>query len=199
MARRSDHTRSEIKEMAIAAGQELMTEGGLAGFSARKVAKAIGYTVGTIYNVFENHDHLILQVNAVTLEDMETFIRGRLETEQAGEDAIMALAGGYLDFARENYPRWSALFEHHLPPETELPGWYAEKIHRLFQLAESVLSPAIQGEKAQAQNSARVLWAGIHGICQLGLTQTLDTVGAAPMERLIADLVEHYMAGVRKL
>ena len=53
MARRNDNSRDELKEMSIAAGQEIILAEGFASFSARKVAKNIGYTIGTIYNIFE--------------------------------------------------------------------------------------------------------------------------------------------------
>ncbi|MDA0782500.1 MAG: TetR/AcrR family transcriptional regulator [Proteobacteria bacterium] len=113
MARRSDYTREELVEMAIAAGQKIIAEQGFSGFSARKVAKAIGYTIGTIYNIFESHNNFILHINAVTLRDIAYF----LEEKAIGknESAIKQLAEAYTQFAKNNYNRWSALFEHRLP------------------------------------------------------------------------------------
>ncbi len=70
MARRSDHSREEIKELALNATEEIVAEAGFQALSARKVASAIGYTVGTIYLVFKNLDDLIMQVNARTLETL---------------------------------------------------------------------------------------------------------------------------------
>ena len=35
-----------------------MAQAGFGGFSAREVARRIGYSVGTIYNVFDSLDHL---------------------------------------------------------------------------------------------------------------------------------------------
>ena len=52
MARRSDHSREELREMAITAAEQIVVEQGYEGLSARKVAAAIGYTVGTLYLVF---------------------------------------------------------------------------------------------------------------------------------------------------
>ena len=59
MARRSDHSREELREMALAATEEIIDQQGLAGLTARKVAAGIGYTVGTLYLVFRNLDDLI--------------------------------------------------------------------------------------------------------------------------------------------
>ena len=54
MGRRNEHSRDEIKEMAIEAGKKIIVEEGFSNLGARKIARAIGYTVGTLYNVFDN-------------------------------------------------------------------------------------------------------------------------------------------------
>ena len=45
--------------------ERIVAEHGHSGLSARKVASAIGYTVGTLYLVFDNLDDLVLQVRAI--------------------------------------------------------------------------------------------------------------------------------------
>ncbi len=44
MVRRSDHTKDELKQMAINAGYNIIKSQGFNKFSARKVASEIGYT-----------------------------------------------------------------------------------------------------------------------------------------------------------
>ena len=61
MGRRSDHSRAELRDLILEAGETLMAESGLSGFSAREVAKRVGYTIGTIHNVFGNVDGLMAQ------------------------------------------------------------------------------------------------------------------------------------------
>lgn len=77
MARRSDHSREEIRAMALAAAQQIVTEQGFAALNARKIASAIGYTVGTLYLVFKNLDDLFLQLNARTLDDLHAALATR--------------------------------------------------------------------------------------------------------------------------
>lgn len=194
MARRSDHTRDELRSMAIAAGQNIIAQEGFSKFSARKVAKEIGYTVGTIYNIFDSHDMLILHINAATLDEMEQFIVKRLDHEMQADVFMKHLAACYLDFARTHYASWSALFEHNLPPDVALPGWYAEKITQLFSLIEQPLLPLL-GNPEEARRAAKTLWAAIHGICMLGLSGKLDLVGADPIQALMDELIDHYLAG----
>ena len=48
MGRRNDHTREQLREMVLSAAELLIVREGMAGFSMRKVARAIGYTVGQL-------------------------------------------------------------------------------------------------------------------------------------------------------
>ena len=63
MGRRNEHSRAELREIALQAAEHLVAEGGLAALSTRKVAAHIGYTVGSLYLVFHNLDDLIIQMN----------------------------------------------------------------------------------------------------------------------------------------
>ena len=62
MARRSDHSREELYVMALAAAREIAEKDGLRGLKARRISREIGYTVGTLYNVFSNLDDLIIHL-----------------------------------------------------------------------------------------------------------------------------------------
>ena len=87
MGRRNDHTRKELKEMAIKAGVELIEEGGFQNFSIRKVAARIGYSAGTLYNVFENSDDLVFHINSVTLDDLQSYVERSLYPRELTEGA----------------------------------------------------------------------------------------------------------------
>ncbi len=195
MARRSDHTQEELKAMVIAAGQEIIAAQGFSQFSARKVAKKIGYTVGTVYNVFGSHDELILHINAVTLDDIRESIANCIDNELAGRTQIKHLASCYLGFAKDHNTRWSALFEHRLSSDVPLPNWYSDKIKSLFACIEAPLQ-SIAGNEKNAQLAAKTLWASIHGICQLGLTGKLDVVGAESVRVLTDSMIDHYFVGL---
>ena len=62
MGRRSDHGREELEALILDAGRQVLAEGGYARFSAREVAKRIGYSVGTIMHVFGNVDGLMVAI-----------------------------------------------------------------------------------------------------------------------------------------
>ena len=79
MGRRSDHTRAELEELILSAGHTLVAEAGLGGFSAREVARRIGYSIGTIHNVFRSSDRLIAALNTRSFVAWAAFLRERLE------------------------------------------------------------------------------------------------------------------------
>jgi hypothetical protein len=79
-----------------------------------------------------------------------------------------------------------------------LPEWYVPKMARFFTLVENILLPDMHNNRAKAKRAARVLWAGIHGICILALSGKLDLVGADSAEILAMSLVDNYMAGMTR-
>ena len=66
MARRSDHTKDELKDIILSASRKIIEKEGFQNLSARKIATAIKYAPGTLYNFCKNLDELILQINAQT-------------------------------------------------------------------------------------------------------------------------------------
>ena len=197
MARRNDHTKEEIREMVSHAGSELIKTSGFSAFSTRQIAKEIGYTVGTLYNVFDSYDDIVLHINAATLEDMRKFIEEGLNPKLRNVKAIKQLAKLYLDFAHNNHNRWSAIFEYNIPSELDLPEHYNQKVEKLFSITESLLSEFIS-KKSEALKHAKVIWASIHGICVLSLTQKLNVAGTASVEILTNSLIENYLRGIEK-
>ena len=149
MARRSDHSREEIREMALDAAENIVVEQGFEGLSARKVAKAIGYTVGTLYLVFENIDDLILQINARTLDRLYADMAKTQAIASDGRERMLQLGQVYIRFADEDPHRWSMIFEHRLAEGRELPEWYREKIARMFAIVEEALMPLAAGRPAR--------------------------------------------------
>jgi len=196
MARRSDHSREEIREMALEAAEGIVVEQGMEGLSARKVATAIGYTVGTLYLVFENIDDLILQVNARTLDRLYARMAEAQALAGDARDWLLQLGQVYIQFADKDPHRWSMIFEHRLAEGRMLPAWYQEKIARMFAIVEQALAPLAEGRpRKEVSQAARVIWGGVHGICILTLADLLGVAGVDSVEELTDSLIRNYLAG----
>ena len=195
MARRSEHSLEEIKEMVLNAAETIVIEEGFAALKVRKIAMDIGYTVGSVYMVFDNMADLITHVKARALDDIAAQLN---EVEDCGqpERCIMELAKAYLAFASEHFNRWSMIFEYRVAEDAVSPAWYQQKVDALFKPLETQikrLTPA--ASEQQTMRAARALWSGIHGVCILSLTGKLDAVGINDVENTITLLVENFLRG----
>ena len=60
--------------MAMTAARDIVRQEGLRALTARNLATAIGYSPGTLYNLFEGLDELAMQVNASTLDALHAAV-----------------------------------------------------------------------------------------------------------------------------
>lgn len=178
MGRRSDHSRQELEQMLIVEGHRHMADVGFARFSAREVAKRIGYSIGTLYNVFGAYDQLIIAINTRTFVLWSDYMQEALRS--GGGDRIRSLVEGYFGFARSNRNAWMAIYDHHLPSDVTMP----EGDHQLRgQLTDIVVAevravlPAASRE--DAPRLARSLVATVHGHCMFDLNGSFALMGEA--------------------
>ena len=197
MGRRSDHKREDLRVLALAAARRIMAAEGLRGLTARRLAREIGYSPGTLYNMFENLDEVALRVNAGLLDELHGRLAAALASQPDAPAALRAMARAYMDCARAEPGLWNALFEHQLGEGRPLPDWYEGRIMRLFRLAEEVLAPLFgPGGEEACRRSARVLWSALQGISSLALARKLDSLAQLPAEVMADDLVDTYLAGL---
>jgi AcrR family transcriptional regulator len=176
MGRRSDHSRAELERMIILEGHRQMAEVGFARFSAREVAKRIGYSIGTIYNVFGSHDRLILAINTRTFTLWAEHLRARLA--RTIDDRIAALVEGYFSFARDNPALWMAIYDHRLPPDIPMPGEYEAERSALTEIVTGEIAAALPASaSSEAPRLARSLIATVHGHCTFALNGTFALMG----------------------
>jgi AcrR family transcriptional regulator len=196
MARRSDHSREEIREMALSAAEEIIAKQGYQTLSARKVAGAIGYTVGTLYLVFENLDDLILQVNGRTLDRLHQQIMRDQERCSDAEERLLQLGHSYICFADSEPDAWQTIFEHRLSDENQAPDWYREKVARMFALVEERLAQLpVERNPQQIAEAARAIWGGVHGICILAINQALGVAGVESVQSITQLLMSNFLKG----
>jgi AcrR family transcriptional regulator len=194
MGRRSDHTRPELHALIVEAGHALMAEHGFARFSAREVAKRIGYSVGTIHNVFGGNDALVLAINTRTFAQWADHLRGSLAA--AGDDRIRALVSGYFEFAEANPNLWMAIYDHRLPAGIDVPADDAAVRGELTGIVVAEVAAALGRETDEvAVALARSLIATVHGHCALTLTGSFALMGEThPLAAALARVRESIAA-----
>lgn len=203
MARRYDHSRDEIREMALAAAAALLESGGIDAITTRRVAQAIGYAPGTLYNVFEDLDDLKLHLNGRSLDQLHRALvhaRGESEATQGLEiaDAVMMLARTQLSFVEDHPAAWRLLFRHRPAPDQRVPDWYVAKIGETMEELVHVLTPLFPGEIGECRRLARTLWASFFGICEISNFETLDLIPRKEVEAMTELLIRSTLRGIAK-
>lgn len=189
MGRRSDHSREELKALAIAEAREVIRLEGLRAVTTRRVAAAVGYTHGTLYNIFEDLNDLIDHVNAETLDQLGAACRAAIGSE-VQRSRIERLLETYLGFGMSEPLLYRALFEHRQAPLDRPPQWYSEKVDDLLAMLEAGL--AAEFGPSDASTDALTLWASIHGILSLDISKKLGDRSAV---ELSANLLKHWSKG----
>ncbi|MFA5963496.1 MAG: TetR/AcrR family transcriptional regulator [Sphingomonas sp.] len=190
MARRSDHTREELRAMIVSEGHRQMSEVGFARFSAREVAKRIGYSIGTLYNVFGSHDQLVLAINEQTLTLWQAHLAHRLAGAEG--DRLRVLIEAYFEFAIIHRHAWTALYDHRMPADVGVPDYYRDRIRALTGIVRDEIA-AVLPEESDADTDAltRSLLATVHGHCFFTLNGTFGLLGeTAPLETVHARVRE---------
>ena len=185
MARRKDHTREELKQLAIQCGRELVIESGPSALTARNVAKAIGYAPGTVYNVFETIENLISEINCQTLRDFAETISEIRGKSSSPSDQLEKICCAYLETQKQQRSLWMLIFT--MPSAEETPA-YTEAVHQIFdQVTETILP--LSNDQNTARKDAKIIWSTLHGICLLQQNDKLDIAETDSAQSLI----EHFL------
>jgi AcrR family transcriptional regulator len=168
--------------MIVAEGHRLMAETGFAGFSAREIARRVGYSIGTLYNVFGSLDHLLIAINSRTFELWTDYLREQVDHSRG--DRIRALVEAYFGFAREHSKLWMAIYDHRLPPGIAMPDRDMKKRRALTQIVfDEVARQLPSRSEGEIEQLARSMIATVHGHCTYELNGSFALMGEkAPVE-----------------
>jgi AcrR family transcriptional regulator len=183
--RRSEHTRDQLLELTISEGGRLLGEVGLAAFSARELARRIGYSVSTVLGVHGGGDGLAMAINTRTFALWTHALEAALS--RTPDDRIAALVGAYFDFACRNPHLWRAIYEHRIP-DGALPEDQAEARGRLTAVVVAEVARVV-GSAAEAEALTPSLVAVVHGHCHLWVTGAADLMGMVDARRAALDRV----------
>lgn len=170
---------------------------GLSALQARRLAKDVGCSVGTIYNIFGDLDGLIIEVNTLTLADLGKRLNATVaETAAAATpERLEALAHTYMAFALGNPKAWKAIFEHRLAEDRDVPAHYRADQAQLLALIEHIITPSI-ADGAKRRTAARALFSAVHGIISLSVDNKLSRFDRAQMEAEIHFIVSACAHGI---
>jgi AcrR family transcriptional regulator len=200
MARRSTHSPEELRHSILVAAKGIIEREGLVGLTAREIARSIGYSPGTLYNIFENLDDILLTLQTQLLSDLVEVMSHVVISAGATADPLItidALARAYLEYALANKRMWNLLFTHYLPNGMTAPQALHDNINAVGSIVASLLAPIMPGATRQELDVAsRALWAGVHGITAVAVTDKGPTMTTATAHVFVKQLTTAYTRGL---
>lgn len=191
MARIADHKPEDFKKLILKAGRRIVCEHGIKHLTARRIAKMVGYTPGTIYRYFDSMDVLVHAMNADTLEMLYERCSGVTAHDNPAE-TLIELARAFVAFARAHPREWEAVISYQYGAEHVWSDHYDEKVNRLLGLMSGATA-SLYAEPGSDKQIAdmRLLWASLYGIFSLDAMHRLgkDVV----LDDMIHNLVETYL------
>lgn len=182
--------------MILDSSRTILEQDGINGLSARAIAKRIGYSPGTLYNVFKNLDDLMMTIQVATLEDVLATLRAVPRNGDA-RGYVKALANAYITFAMGNRKLWNLLFQHNPAFEGAQPQQLDEKIEMLVAVLRDAIQPVMPGgDSKESDQTARTIWAGMHGISAIAATDKTASLTSSAAPAYVAQLVEGFLCAI---
>ena len=185
-------SRNELRSNILDLGWDILETG--TGLKIRDLAKGCGCSIGTVYNIFEGMDEIVLRLNARSLDILYGQILEALEGEDDLKSAVRAMSGAYMQFAKEHPHRWKMLFENESVERA--PKWYLDVVNAKLREIETELVRRFYISMEEAMKLVGFFWAAIHGITSIMLNKKTRVVKDIIREADLDAYVDHCLMGM---
>lgn len=197
MGRRAVHSPEELRQLILDASRTIVERNGISGLSAREIARMIGYSPGTLYNIFENLDDILLTLQVQLLGRIVDHLK-HVPLGANGEENVDALTRAYVDFALANKRMWNLLFAHSVQSSNTVPQPFHEHLNNLAEIMRKALAPlAPAATHEELDTTARALFAGVHGICAVAASEKGAHLTPATAQVYAMELTSNFVRGLR--
>ena len=204
----------EIRKKLIDITVSLMDSGGIDAVKARPIAKEVGVSVGTVYNMFGSIDGLVQEANAQILEQFASvalaaigkkqeqwtadIASGKLDTAAAMRARLLTIAETYMNFVEQNESRWQAMLAYNQTRSVDiLSETYDQQQGDLFKwLGSTIENTQLGATEEKRRMVARMLWSSVHGIVVLNYIGQANNESRRYTWEQIETFVETFVQGV---
>jgi AcrR family transcriptional regulator len=190
---RRERNLADIRDRALPIAERIVLEEGLDALSARRLAREINVSVGSLYNAFGDLDAVVRAVIESSAVMLSRALHAATERPAPDKRArVIGLGEAYLDFAIAEPQRWWLLFEYrsNTPPDEAAQTFQIGLLEMLVSAGEG------DPKSDQHRQVFLLLWASVHGLVTLACRPTIVAISPQVARSYIADLVE---AGFDKL
>ncbi len=196
MGRRSIHTQDELRVLILGAARQIIQRDGLIGFSAREIARAVGYSAGTIYNIFDSLDELLLLIQVDLLGEVVDRISAVAPLSDS-RDYVDRLGDAYVDFAIEHARLWNLFVAHQLNAQTKVPAAAQEHLNSIAAVVGKAIQPLMPtATPAEVAQQAQALWSGVHGITAVAVTEKGANLNVKSAKKYVRLLTSTFTRGL---
>lgn len=190
----------DLRRALIAAGIELLTEGGAAALDLRKVARKAGVSHAAPYRHFEDKRALLAAIAEEGFLRLTEHLENALKGHEPGSP-LLSLARAYVSFALAEPALMREMFS-----GLTIDRLSYDSLHTASKSAFNVLLGVIQGEQAagrcvheQPEKLVLVAWSLFHGLTMLLLENQMPMVSVEPdgVNVIIQESVTRLLDGLR--
>ena len=187
--------RADARRAILDAAEEILVEGGLEGFSMRRLAERCGFTAPTIYHYFRDKTGL---VDELLEERLRTLVAELRAVELSGGPLgnLRSLAMAFARFGLRNPSHYQLLVMKRAPDTPEPPSGEEARALVGVPLDDLVQRGVLDAEDREALRQG--LWSLIHGTLLLQATRPDEDWVPDLLERSIDALVHGFVDRERR-
>lgn len=188
MTSKKQERHNALRKKLVDIAERQITFGGINSVKARALATEADCALGAIYTVFDDLNHIILEVNGRTFRQLGESVEKKMQAhpDDTPTEKLITIAEAYLDFALNQTNRWRSLFDIPFSPDLDVPQWYWEEMDKLFKHINGPVRECYPRMSETDQGfMTRALFSSVHGIVSLGIENRVSPVPRADLSRMI--------------
>ena len=163
----------------------------------RDLAKLSHCSVGTVYNLYENLNEIILQLNVRSLDQMYGALHQEMRKEiEVGSDihnVFQKMGKVYISFGLRHPKLWRSLFES--VPIEPMPDWYKEKAQNGLYVIEAAVQKEFGLSEGEANQLVNFFWAAMHGMTSILINRKMEALNESATEAFVTSYIDHCLRG----
>jgi AcrR family transcriptional regulator len=172
LSNRIERERLRLREEVLKAAIHLAEREGWSYVSIRRIAEAIEYSTTKIYDLFENKDHLVLELLRKGFNMLAEQLEQARQSSADAHEQILALTNAYCRFAWNNGAYYRIMYGMDGVPFGVQETWQEGlRIGEIAKESLKLLHPNDDDESLY--QLVYILWGTLHGICSLFLAGRL--------------------------
>lgn len=181
-----DRNLADIRERATLVAERIVLQEGVDALNARRLARELDVSVGSLYNAFGDLTAVVRAVIAKCAAMLSARLHAAIENAaQDKRSRVVALGEAYFDFAIAEPRRWSLMFEYRLEDhqDPKAQDYQTGLLEMLIRAGEG------DPKSEQHRQFFLLLWASVHGLVSLACRPTIVAINPEVARTYIGDLV----------